>query len=293
MADRAGRDAWRRSWKSWTPRSSTLPCRTSPARCPPPTTRRRGHSRPIWSPTGSCCRSRGFFANRLGRKRYFLICIAAFGLCSFLCGIAESLPQLILFRLAAGLLRRRIAAEPAGHHPGHVPAVSKRGGGVLHHGRGHHRRPRAGPGARRPGSRTTIPGDGSSSSTFRSRHARPSSRWARWWRTRPGSRTQPKRGIDTIGLGLIALGLGCLQIVMDRGEDDDWFGSSFIIGMSIAAAVGIVRRDRVAAHRQEADREPARHAGSQFRARLLLHLRAGSRSCIRRPCCCRSSRRRC
>ena len=56
----------------------------------------------------------------------------------------------------------------------------------------------------------------------------------------PWVKDQPKRSIDGIGLGLIALGLGCLQIVMDRGEDDDWFGSNFIVGMSIAAAVGLL-----------------------------------------------------
>ena len=44
----------------------------------------------------------GFFGNRLGRKRYFLICIGMFGLFSFLCGVATSLPQLIIFRLAQG-----------------------------------------------------------------------------------------------------------------------------------------------------------------------------------------------
>ncbi len=32
---------------------------------------------------------------------------------------------------------------------------------------------------------------------------------------------EPKRGIDSIGLGLIALGLGSLQVMLDRGEDDD------------------------------------------------------------------------
>ena len=56
----------------------------------------------------------------------------------------------------------------------------------------------------------------------------------------PWVSSQPKRSIDTIGLGLIALGLGCLQVVMDRGEDDDWFGSNFIVGMSAAAAIGIL-----------------------------------------------------
>ena len=51
---------------------------------------------------------------------------------------------------------------------------------------------------------------------------------------------QAKRGIDMIGLGLIALGLGSLQVVMDRGEDDDWFGSNFIVGMAIMAAIGLI-----------------------------------------------------
>ena len=44
----------------------------------------------------------GFFGNRLGRKRYFLICIGMFTVCSLLCGLAESLPQLIVFRLLQG-----------------------------------------------------------------------------------------------------------------------------------------------------------------------------------------------
>jgi DHA2 family multidrug resistance protein len=48
------------------------------------------------------------------------------------------------------------------------------------------------------------------------------------------------RGIDYIGLGLIALGLGCMQVVMDRGEDDDWFGSTFIVIFASIAAIGLV-----------------------------------------------------
>ncbi len=44
----------------------------------------------------------GWLGSLLGRKRYFLICLAMFTVCSFLCGIATSLPQLILFRLLQG-----------------------------------------------------------------------------------------------------------------------------------------------------------------------------------------------
>jgi DHA2 family multidrug resistance protein len=52
---------------------------------------------------------------------------------------------------------------------------------------------------------------------------------------------QKARFVDTdwIGLGLIALGVGCLQVFMDRGEDEDWFGSHFIVLMATLAAVGI------------------------------------------------------
>ncbi len=44
----------------------------------------------------------GWLGSLLGRKRYFLICLVMFTVCSFLCGIATSLPQLILFRLLQG-----------------------------------------------------------------------------------------------------------------------------------------------------------------------------------------------
>jgi DHA2 family multidrug resistance protein len=44
----------------------------------------------------------GWLSDLLGRKRYFLICIAMFTVCSFFCGIAGSLVQLVIFRLAQG-----------------------------------------------------------------------------------------------------------------------------------------------------------------------------------------------
>ncbi len=43
--------------------------------------------------------------------------------------------------------------------------------------------------------------------------------------------------IDYWGLGLLAVGLGCLQIVLDKGEREDWFESSFIVTLSIIAFV--------------------------------------------------------
>jgi len=50
----------------------------------------------------------GWLSAVIGRKRYFMICLAMFTVCSFLCGIANSLPQLVLFRLLPQGQRARI-----------------------------------------------------------------------------------------------------------------------------------------------------------------------------------------
>jgi DHA2 family multidrug resistance protein len=48
-----------------------------------------------------------------------------------------------------------------------------------------------------------------------------------------------KPTLDTIGLGLLVAGIGCLQYVLERGESDDWFSSTGIIVTSIIAAVAL------------------------------------------------------
>jgi DHA2 family multidrug resistance protein len=48
------------------------------------------------------------------------------------------------------------------------------------------------------------------------------------------------RSVDWWGLGLIAAGLGCLEYVLDKGQEDDWFHSSAIVGFSIVSAVSLV-----------------------------------------------------
>ena len=44
----------------------------------------------------------GWLGDMLGRKRYFVICIFAFTVCSFLCGIATNMSELIVFRILQG-----------------------------------------------------------------------------------------------------------------------------------------------------------------------------------------------
>ena len=45
---------------------------------------------------------------------------------------------------------------------------------------------------------------------------------------------------DYVGFGLLALGVGALQVTLDKGQEDDWFGSRFITTLIILAAVGLV-----------------------------------------------------
>ena len=41
-------------------------------------------------------------------------------------------------------------------------------------------------------------------------------------------------------MALIAIGLGSLEVVLDKGQEDDWFGSQFIVGFALVAAVALV-----------------------------------------------------
>jgi DHA2 family multidrug resistance protein len=53
----------------------------------------------------------------------------------------------------------------------------------------------------------------------------------------PTAQAKGLLSIDYIGLSLIAIGFGCLQIVLDKGQQDDWFGSEFICGFAAASFV--------------------------------------------------------
>ena len=46
--------------------------------------------------------------------------------------------------------------------------------------------------------------------------------------------------VDLVGFAFVALGLGCLEVTLDRGQRDDWFGSGFITTMAIISAVSLV-----------------------------------------------------
>jgi MFS transporter, DHA2 family, multidrug resistance protein len=179
----------------------------------------------------------GFLGNRIGRKRYFLICIGMFTVCSLLCGLADSLPELIIFRLMQGFFGGGLQPNQQSIILDTFPPA-KRGMAFSITAVATIVAPVLGP---------TLGGWITDNYTWR---------WIFFINIPVGMLTffavaalvedppwvlkQAKRGIDGIGLGLIALGLGSLQVMMDRGEDDDWFGSSFIVLMAVLAAAGLI-----------------------------------------------------
>lgn len=54
------------------------------------------------------------------------------------------------------------------------------------------------------------------------------------------ARQSGKLHIDHIGIGLIALGLGCLEVVLDRGQQDDWFGSHLITTFFVVSSAALM-----------------------------------------------------
>jgi DHA2 family multidrug resistance protein len=179
----------------------------------------------------------GFLGRMFGRKRYFLVCIAGFTVSSFLCGTAGSLGELIVFRLLQGVFGGGLQPNQQSiildtfppEQRGRAFAVTAIATVVA---------PVLGP---------TLGGWITDNYSWRwiffinvpigiltffaVMHLVEDPPWAH----RIG-----RRQIDFIGLGLIALGFGCLQIVLDRGEDEDWLGSPFIRVFAVLAAIGLV-----------------------------------------------------
>ncbi len=179
-----------------------------------------------------------WLATRIGRKRFYMLCVALFGISSFLCGIAPSLGMLIFFRVLQGAGGGGLApSEQAILADTFEPA--KRGMAFAIYGLAVVLAPAVGP---------TLGG-------FITDHY--SWRWiffinipvavisllltSRLVEDPPYlAEERAKAGpIDYMGLGLIALGLGCLQVTLDKGERDDWFSSSFIVWFAILTVIGI------------------------------------------------------
>ncbi len=178
----------------------------------------------------------GWLSDFFGRRRFFLVCIAMFTLCSLLCGLAGSLWQLILFRLLQGFFGGGLQPTQQSILLDTFPpsqrakafgmtAIAVVIGPVL------------GP---------TLGGFITDNLSWR---------WiflinvpigiiaffasAMFVEDPPWAHARRRR-LDLIGLGLVALGFGALQITLDRGQDLDWFQSNFILATAAIAFVALV-----------------------------------------------------
>jgi DHA2 family multidrug resistance protein len=184
----------------------------------------------------------GWVASVIGRKRFFMSCIVIFTISSFLCGIAPSLPLLLLFRVLQGAgggglqpMAQAIMAdsfEPA-----------KRGLAFSLYGIVTVLAPSVGP---------TLGGWITDNYSWN---------WIFYINIPVGllalALTQrlvedppwnvpDKKNLfklDYIGMSLLVISMGSLQIMLDKGEENDWFGSHFIVVFAIAfvtAFIGLI-----------------------------------------------------
>ena len=185
----------------------------------------------------------GWLASTIGRKRYFIGCIIGFSVTSLLCGTAPSLAVLIIARglqgMTGGGLQPNAQAILADTFP---PA--KRGMAFAAYGIAVVFAPAIGP---------TLGGWITDNFTWR---------WVFPLNVPVGillsllagrvladppelvARRKARLGaglhLDYAGFALLALGMGALQIVLDKGQEDDWFASAFITHLSIVSAVSLV-----------------------------------------------------
>jgi len=181
----------------------------------------------------------GWLVGWLGRKRFFLTCIVAFTASSLLCGIAPNLGLLLLFRVMQG-------AFGGGLQPiaqailGDTFPPEKRGLAFALYGITAICAPAIGP---------TLGGWITDNYSWR---------WIFYINVPVGALALAlvyqlvedppylarlkKRlsGFDFIGFSLLTVGVGALQIALDKGQEDDWFGSNFITTLVVIAAAGLV-----------------------------------------------------
>jgi MFS transporter, DHA2 family, multidrug resistance protein len=179
-----------------------------------------------------------------GRKNFYMACVALFTISSFLCGIAPSLEALIFFRVLQGLAGGGLAPSEQAMLVDAFPAAKRAAAFGLYSivivlG------PAIGP---------TLGGWITDNFSWR---------WIFFINIPVGvlslfltSRlvTDPpqlieerrrikasgKLKIDYLGILLLATGLGGLEVVLDKGQEDDWFGSPFITTFAVISAIAIV-----------------------------------------------------
>jgi DHA2 family multidrug resistance protein len=178
----------------------------------------------------------GWLASRFGRKRLLMLSTAGFTLASFLCGIAPNLAGLVIFRIIQGAtggalqpLSQAVLLESF--------KPEERGRAMGFWGLGIVVAPILGP---------VVGGWLTENYSWR---------WVFYinlpfgvlslFMTNmfvfdPPYLKRDERGIDFWGMGMLVVGIGALQYVLDKGQTDDWFESRAIVTLSIIAGITLV-----------------------------------------------------
>src|SRR6478672_8131244 len=179
-----------------------------------------------------------FLARMLGRKAFFLCCLGLFTLSSILCGFAPNLNALLLFRILQGFAGGGMVPVAQSILADSFPPA-KRGQAFALFGVAVVVAPVVGP---------TLGGWISDNWSWQ---------WCFLINAPVGVLaialiavllSEPKRrlpqqqgyGFDVIGFILVATFLGALEVVLDRGLEDDWFGSSFIVTFAVISGLAFV-----------------------------------------------------
>ena len=177
-----------------------------------------------------------FMARRLGRKTFFLACLGLFTLSSLLCAQAWNLDTLLLFRILQGLAGGGMVPVSQSILADSFPP-NKRGQAFALFGIAVVVGPVVGP---------TLGGWLADNVSWRWCFlinfpvglATMAAIAAVLPADKPNERARQR--FDVIGFLLVATFLGALEVVLDRGLEDDWFGSSFIVAMTAVTAVAFV-----------------------------------------------------
>jgi DHA2 family multidrug resistance protein len=181
----------------------------------------------------------GWLSSIMGRKRFYMSCVALFTISSALCGFSLNLPMLIVFRILQG-------AGGGGLQPSEQAILAdtfspaKRGMAFAVYGVAVVMAPAIGP---------TLGGWITDNFSWR---------WIFFVNIPVGiisllltqrliqdppylkRRKLSETRIDYVGLGLVALGLGTLQVVLDKGQREDWFESHFIVVLTVISAAALI-----------------------------------------------------
>jgi DHA2 family multidrug resistance protein len=177
----------------------------------------------------------GWLASYFGRKRLLMTVVTGFTASSLLCGIAPSLPVLIFFRVVQGVTGGSLVPLSQAVLLEAFP-VEERGKAMAFWGLGMIALPILGP---------TI--GGWLTDTY-------SWRWVfyvnlpvgaislvmmHYFISDPPYIRRVSRHVDVVGLALLAAGMGAFQIMLDKGQEDDWFSSRLIVALLVITVAGL------------------------------------------------------